>query len=61
MINLKGVAPVARIPETVIEQVRDATDIVDFVSQYVQLQKQGKNFFWTLSFSRRANAVFFSY
>lgn len=32
----------ARIPEQVIEQVRDATDIVDFISQYVQLQKQGK-------------------
>ncbi|KRK98135.1 DNA primase [Secundilactobacillus odoratitofui DSM 19909 = JCM 15043] len=58
MINLKGVAPVARIPETVIEQVRDATDIVDFVSQYVQLQKQGKNFFGLCPFHEERTPSF---
>lgn len=34
-----------RIPEEVIEQVRKAHDIVDVVGEYVQLKKQGRNYF----------------
>lgn len=34
-----------RIPEEVIESVRKANDIVDVVSEYVQLKKQGRNYF----------------
>ncbi|GKQ42664.1 DNA primase [Companilactobacillus sp. RD055328] len=34
-----------RIPEDFIEQVRSKTDIVDVVSNYVQLKKSGKNLF----------------
>ncbi len=30
--------------DTVVEEVRRATDIVDVISQYVRLQKRGKNF-----------------
>ncbi len=30
--------------ESVVEEVRQATDIVDIVSQYVRLQKRGKNY-----------------
>lgn len=32
------------IPEQKIDEVRNAVDIVDLVSQYVQLRKRGKNF-----------------
>jgi DNA primase len=34
-----------RIPEDVVEEVRKANDIVDVVSEYVQLKKQGRNYF----------------
>lgn len=34
-----------RIPEEVIENVRKANDIVDIVGEYVQLKKQGRNYF----------------
>lgn len=34
-----------RIEEEVIEQVRNNTDIVDVVSEYVQLTKRGRNYF----------------
>ncbi|WP_144511118.1 DNA primase [Bacillus sp. FJAT-22090] len=34
-----------RIEEEVIEQVRNNTDIVDIVSEYVQLTKRGRNYF----------------
>lgn len=33
-----------RIPESKIEQIRTSADIVDVVSQYVQLRKRGKNY-----------------
>ncbi len=33
-----------RIPEETIESIRKANDIVDFIGEYVQLKKQGKNF-----------------
>jgi DNA primase len=34
-----------RIPEDVIEKIRTSVDIVDVVSEYVQLKKQGRNYF----------------
>lgn len=34
-----------RIPEETIEKIRQAVDIVDVVSEYVQLKKQGRNYF----------------
>lgn len=34
-----------RIPQEVIEQVKTASDIVDIIGEYVQLKKQGKNYF----------------
>ena len=34
-----------RIPEETIELIRRSTDIVDVVGDYVQLKKQGRNFF----------------
>ena len=33
-----------RIPEEIIEEVRKSADIVDVISEHVQLKKQGKNF-----------------
>ncbi|MBM7577620.1 DNA primase [Jeotgalibacillus terrae] len=34
-----------RIPEEVVDQVRLNTDIVEVISEYVQLKKQGRNYF----------------
>lgn len=34
----------ARIPEDIIREVNDASDIVDYVSQFVQLKKTGKDY-----------------
>lgn len=33
-----------RIPESKIEEIRESTNIVDIISQYVQLRKRGKNY-----------------
>ena len=33
-----------RIPDEIIERIRDATDIVEVISEYVQLNKRGRNF-----------------
>ncbi|WP_164216144.1 DNA primase [Virgibacillus sp. YIM 98842] len=33
------------IPEHIIEEVRAANDIVDVIGEYIQLKKQGKNYF----------------
>ena len=33
-----------RIPESKIEEIRNSVDIVDVISQHVQLRKRGKNF-----------------
>lgn len=34
-----------QIPEDVVDQVRKANDIVEVIGEYVQLKKQGRNFF----------------
>ena len=33
-----------RIPESKIEEIRESANIVDIISQYVQLRKRGKNY-----------------
>ncbi len=35
----------SRIPEERVEEIRKAVDIVDVISDYVQLKKQGRNYF----------------
>ena len=35
----------AKIPPQIIERVRDTVDIVDVVSQFVDLKQRGPNFF----------------
>jgi len=35
----------ARMPQTVIDDIRERSNIVDVVGQYVQLKKSGKNYF----------------
>lgn len=39
------VSIVAKIPEQVIEDVRNQSDIVDVISEYMQLTKRGRNWF----------------
>ena len=34
-----------KIPEHVIEQIRSQSDIVDVISDYMQLTKRGRNYF----------------
>ena len=34
-----------RIPEEVVEQIRTSSDIVEVIGEYVQLRKQGRNYF----------------
>lgn len=34
-----------RIPEEIINEIRQSVDIVDIISEYVQLKKQGRNYF----------------
>src|SRR5690554_2170610 len=34
-----------RIPEETIEKIRSSVDIVDVIGEYVQLKKQGRNYF----------------
>lgn len=44
--NLKMVMKLAgKIPEEVIEQIRTQSDIVDVISEYMQLTKRGRNWF----------------
>lgn len=40
---VRGLA--SRIPEETIEKIRTSVDIVDVIAEYVQLKKQGRNFF----------------
>jgi DNA primase len=35
----------ARIPDDIIERIREATDIVELVAEHVQLTRRGRNFF----------------
>lgn len=48
----------ARIPEHTIEQVREANDVVDVVSDYVQLKRSGRNFFGRCPFHNEKTPSF---
>lgn len=45
-------------PEEVIEEVRTRNDIVDIVSQYVNLKKKGANYFGLCRFIMRNPVLF---
>lgn len=47
-----------KIPEDIVEQVRSQTDIVDVVSQYVQLKQSGKNLFGLCPFHEERTPSF---
>lgn len=47
-----------RIPQEVIEQVRQRTNIVDVVGQYVQLKKSGKNYMGLCPFHEERSPSF---
>src|SRR5699024_4597508 len=46
------------IPESVIEDIRNENDIVDVVEEYVQLKKQGRNYFGLCPFHDEKSASF---
>ncbi|MBM4046551.1 MAG: DNA primase [Planctomycetes bacterium] len=48
----------AFIPEEKIEQIRQATDIVEFISQYVPLKRDGKNFVGLCPFHKEKTPSF---
>ncbi|UQS86545.1 DNA primase [Nicoliella spurrieriana] len=48
----------ARIPEAVIENVKNSVNITDVVSQYVQLKKSGKNLFGNCPFHEERTPSF---
>lgn len=47
-----------RIPEEKVDEIRSAVNIADFVGQYVQLKKQGKNLFGLCPFHEERTASF---
>ena len=47
-----------KIPEDIIQQVRDATDIVEIVSRYVGLKKKGKTFMGLCPFHQEKSPSF---
>ena len=47
-----------RIPEHTIEQIREANDIVDVVSDYVQLKRSGRNWFGRCPFHNEKTPSF---
>ena len=48
----------AMIPEHIIEQVREANDVVDVISDYVQLKRSGRNFFGRCPFHNEKTPSF---
>ncbi len=47
-----------RIPEQTIEEIRSSANIVDFISNYVQLRKRGKNFIGLCPFHQEKTPSF---
>lgn len=47
-----------RIPEQTIDAIRDATDIIDLVSQYVPLKRHGQNYFGLCPFHQEKTPSF---
>ncbi|MBD1382118.1 DNA primase [Metabacillus arenae] len=47
-----------RLPEELIEKVHQSVDIVDIVSEYVQLKKQGRNYFGLCPFHGESTPSF---
>ncbi|WP_252898137.1 CHC2 zinc finger domain-containing protein [Apilactobacillus ozensis] len=48
------------IPETVIENVRSQTNVLDVISAFVHLKKSGNNYFGLCPFQAEKNTFFFS-
>lgn len=48
----------ARIPQQVIDDIRERTNIVDVIGQYVQLKKSGKNYFGLCPFHNEKSPSF---
>lgn len=48
----------AKIPENIVEDIRNQVDITDVVSQYVQLKKSGKNYFGLCPFHEERTPSF---
>ena len=47
-----------RIPEDILQRIRDATDIADIVGEHVQLSKKGRNLFGLCPFHNENSPSF---
>ena len=47
-----------RIPDEIVEQVQKSADIVEVIGEYVQLRKQGRNYFGLCPFMVRTHHLF---
>ena len=48
----------SRIPPDVIDRVRDSSDILDVVNQYVDLKRRGRNYFGLCPFHQEKTPSF---
>lgn len=51
----------AMIPETVIENVRSQTNVLDVISAFVHLKKSGNNYFGLCPFQAEKKHLLFQY
>lgn len=57
-MRVRRVMMTRRIPDEVVEQIRNSVDIVDVISEYVQLKKQGRNYFGLCPFHGESTPSF---
>ena len=51
----------ARYSEEILNEVRQANDIVDVISQYVHLKRSGRNYFGLCPFHSEKSPSFFCF
>jgi len=58
LLRLEGVSMGGLIPEEIVENIRSRTDIVQIISDYVSLQKKGRNYVGYCPFHRESDPSF---
>ncbi len=57
-MRVRRVMMTRRIPDEVVEQIRNSVDIADVIGEYVQLKKQGRNYFGLCPFHGESTPSF---